>query len=82
MNKLAQLSPGGSSGNFFLMTQYKAWVWQWFPEQTSCAEYFTMKHYAGDKVEYISSEIIPFLGGASEWRAMQNAELYELELRG
>lgn len=82
VNKLAQLSPGGSSGNFFLMTQYKAWVWQWFPEQTSCAEYFTMKHYAGDKVEYISSEIIPLLGGASEWRAMQNAELYELELRG
>ena len=82
VSKLAQLAPGGSSGNFFLMSHCKAWVWQWIPEQIVCSEYFTMKHYVSDKVEYVASEIIPFLGRESEWRSMENAELYEFELKG
>lgn len=82
MSKLIQLAPGGSSGNFFLMTLDRAWVWQWFAEDTSCPEYFTLRHFKGEKVEYISSEIIPSLGDELEWRSMKNGELYEFDLKG
>jgi len=64
------------------MTLDKAWVWQWFAEDTSCPEYFTLRHFKGEKVEYISSEIIPSLGDELEWRSMKNGELYEFDLKG
>lgn len=79
MSKLTSLSPGGSSGNFFLVTQGKAWAWQWFSENTSCPAYFTMRHFKNKKVEYVASEVIPFLADESEWRPMQNGELYEFK---
>lgn len=81
-SKLGQLLPGGTSGNCFLITREKAWAWQWFAQDTKCTEYFTMRHLKTDKVEYISSEIIPFLGDELQWRSMRNGELYEFNFKG
>ena len=80
--KLSGLLPGGSSGNCFLIAGNKAWAWQWFSKDIVCADYFTMRHFKAAEVEYISSEILPFLGDEPKWRSMRNGELYQFNLIG
>lgn len=76
--RMREVAPGGSARNFFLITEKKVWVWQWYPVNTPCAKYFTMNLYDGEKVRYISSEIIPSLAAESQWRSLHNNELLEV----
>ena len=74
--KMAQLAPGGSSGNAFFITREHAWAWQWHPEDTLFPDYFTLHHLQTSEAKYISSEMIPELGTASDWRRMSNHEFH------
>lgn len=76
--KMTKLELGGSSGNAFFINNRKAFAWQWYPEDTPFPDYFTMHLYKHDDTQYISSERIPDLGVASDWRPMRNHELYEI----
>ncbi|WP_437608952.1 class II glutamine amidotransferase [Erwinia sp. V71] len=75
--KMARVAPGGSSGNAFFVTQEKAWAWQWYPEDTLFPHYFTLNRYQDKHTHYISSEVIPALGAASDWCQMNNHDLHE-----
>lgn len=79
--KMAQLAPGGSSGNAFFLTSEKAWIWQWYPDDTAFPQYFTLHKYQNNKTKYISSEIIPSLGAATEWCRMNNHEFHEVNFK-
>lgn len=76
--KMAQLAPGGSSGNAFFITGERAWAWQWHPDDTPFPRYFTLHSYQDANTQYISSEMIPELATATDWRQMRNHELHEL----
>ncbi|MFS2221501.1 class II glutamine amidotransferase [Pantoea sp. B65] len=76
--KMAQIAPGGSSGNAFFITREKAWAWQWYPDDSPFPHYFTLHCYEDNHTKYISSEIIPGLATAGGWRRMNNHELQEL----
>ncbi|EGK1570516.1 hypothetical protein IOO07_002932 [Salmonella enterica] len=80
IQKMAQLAPGGSSGNAFFITNSQAWAWQWYPEDTPFKKYFTMHIYQHDDTEIISSEKILDLGKEANWRSMLNHELYKINL--
>lgn len=75
--RMKGVAPGGSARNFFLITEKKFWVWQWYPMNTPCIEYFTMRLYNDKNVKYISSEIVPSLAMESQWRSLHNNELLE-----
>ncbi|EPC4489310.1 class II glutamine amidotransferase [Serratia liquefaciens] len=77
-DKMAQLAPGGSSGNAFFVTDDKAWVWQWHPDVTLFPSYFTMHIYQYGNTKYIASEQVLALGEETHWRQMRNHELHEI----
>ncbi len=76
LEKMAQVAPGGSSGNAFFITSEKAWAWQWQPEDTPFPRYFTMHFCQNEHSVVIASEQIPSLG--VRWRPMNNHELHEI----
>jgi len=80
LDKMAQVAPGGSSGNAFFITHEKAWAWQWYPDDTLFPHYFTMHRYQKNKTTYISSEMIKALGAESEWKKINNHELYGINI--
>lgn len=79
-SKMAQVAPGGSAGNAFVVTREKAWAWQWYPEDTPYPDYFTMHYRQQDGCTFISSEPVSTLGSADTWRRMSNHELHEIPL--
>jgi glutamine amidotransferase len=80
VQKLRRLQPGGTAGNAFFINSSRAYVFQWFPDQSENAGFYTMHVHATADRTIISSEPISALGAVSTWRPLQNGDLLRFDL--
>lgn len=77
---LDRLQQGNSSGNIFLINDSKAYIYQWYPKSTQFESYFTLNVFESDNQFIVTSEIIPDIAPASQWRSMKRGEAIELSI--
>lgn len=79
-SKLAEIPPGGSSANAFLVTDDRAYVIHWTPADNPYPNYFTMHRLESSQGVIFASEVIDALGPRDRWQPLPARHIVEVPL--
>lgn len=79
--RLADIPPGGSSGNAIAVSPYRAHVIHWTTPGNRAPRYFGMFRLRTADAEIVSSEIVPALAPPARWTPLEPGSLLSWNLR-
>lgn len=79
-NKLDNLPPGGTSANAFIFNPARAYIVNWFPEDSPCPNYYQMKVCTTTDAFYVASDRLPTIAPDQHWENLPNKTVLVKEL--
>ncbi|MGW3561391.1 class II glutamine amidotransferase [Streptomyces sp. NPDC000963] len=78
LERLADIPPGGTSGNSLLINPRRAYVVHWTPPTAPYQDYFTLRRLRLPEADVIASEVVPALAPADRWEALDPHTITDL----